>query len=346
MPAPKIKTMEDFAAAVGLSRPTVSKYFNNPGSVREVTRQRIEAALKRTDFRPNLFAVNLNRRRSKIIGVIVPDPVDPFYAALTRRIEARASKAGFLAFVLSSEGNPDLEEKAIKTFSAMNVAGAIIAPLGTRSNRTRIRALGRAIPLIFIDSRLDEQGPFVGTDNHQSISLMVDYLHRTGESPTYFDMPPVNNNAIERREAYQQAMTRLGLKPRFAATKARQTWDFEKYAFDETVRILRGPGFPTKTILCANDRLAFGLMAAAYQAGMKIGLETGRHLRVAGHDNHPLSAYTCPPLTTVSQDYGEMGRRALDLLFQQIGFATGHEIELPSNGRILLSAELVLRKSA
>src|SRR5205807_4966718 len=105
LPPQKIRTMEEFAEAAGLSRPTVSKYFDNPSSVRDVTRQRIEAALKRYDFRPNLFAVNLNRRRSKIIGVIVPDPVDPFYAALTRRIEVRASRAGFLAFVLSSEGN-------------------------------------------------------------------------------------------------------------------------------------------------------------------------------------------------------------------------------------------------
>lgn len=74
----QIKTMEDFSEFVGLSRPTVSKYFNDPGSVRKKTRDAIEAAIKQSGFRPNIFAVNLNRRRTNILGVIVPNSTDPF----------------------------------------------------------------------------------------------------------------------------------------------------------------------------------------------------------------------------------------------------------------------------
>ena len=92
--------------------------------------------------------------------------------------------------------------------------------------------------------------------------------------------------------------------------------------------------------------LAFGVMAGAFQAGLKVGREPDCNLRVAGHDNHPLSAFTCPPLTTVSQNYGEIGRRALDLLFERIGVTDGRDGETPADGCILLNAELVLRKSA
>ena len=85
--AADIRTMEDFAAYVGLSRPTVSKFFNDPASVRSNTRKRIEQAIGASGFRPNLFAVNLKRRRTRILGVIIPNAADPFYMELTRRIE-------------------------------------------------------------------------------------------------------------------------------------------------------------------------------------------------------------------------------------------------------------------
>lgn len=108
-----IRTMEEFSEYVGLSRPTVSKYFNDPSSVRKNTRDKIEAALKKSGFRPNIFAVNLNRRRSNIIGVIVPNSTDVFYMALVRIIDSIAREAGFLVFVLSSDGLQSEEERAL-----------------------------------------------------------------------------------------------------------------------------------------------------------------------------------------------------------------------------------------
>ncbi|WP_428672406.1 LacI family DNA-binding transcriptional regulator, partial [Roseibium sp.] len=68
----KIRNMEEFASVSGISRPTVSKYFNDPESVRQSTRARIEEALERYDFRPNIFAINQNRRLTKNIGIVVP----------------------------------------------------------------------------------------------------------------------------------------------------------------------------------------------------------------------------------------------------------------------------------
>src|SRR4051812_9340733 len=187
----KIGTMEEFAQVVGLSRPTVSKFFHDPASVRPKTRARIEAALKQSGFRPNIFAVNLKRRRSKIIGLIVPDPTAPFYMTLAQRIEAEATEAGYLALVLSSNGRPESEARAIETITTLNVTGAIIAPLGETSQHTRLKALARQIPLVFVDAPLDDEGPFVGTNNHQTIPLITEYLCSSGDHPTYFDTPKV-----------------------------------------------------------------------------------------------------------------------------------------------------------
>jgi DNA-binding LacI/PurR family transcriptional regulator len=341
-----IKTMEDFAVAVGLSRPTVSKFFHDSSAVRAKTRAKIEAGLKATHFRPNIFAVNLNRRRTKIIGIIIPDPMDPFYMALSRRIEMSASDAGYLALILSSDGRPELEQRAIETITALNVGGAIIGPLGIKSHGARLKALGKQIPIVFVDSPLDEEEPFVGTDNYRSIPLITEYLCRSGERPTYFDMPAVNYNVIERRKAYVATMERLGVEPAFANLGARESWEFERISYEAAAAILRGGGFPTKTILCANDRVAFGVLAAINETGAKIGIGPDRDYRVAGHDNQPLSAYTSPSLTTVSQDFERMGKIALSMLFSQMGQSDATLGEPPKGRRILLNAELVFRKSA
>lgn len=337
--------MEDFSEYVGLSRPTVSKYFNDPKSVRPKTRALIEAALKDSGFRPNIFAVNLNRRRSNIIGIIIPNSIDPFYMALTRRVELLANAAGFLAFVLSSDGNAAIEARAIETLKSMNVAGAIIAPLGVQSQQATLRALGQAIPLVYVDSPLDETSPFVGTDNRQSFQLMVDYLARSGEIPCYLGMPRVNTNATTRESAYIEAMQQLKIDPLVLATTEDRSWDFERYGFEETKRFLENGGFPTKTILCANDRIAFGAISAAYQHGLKIGHADDSDIRIAGHDDHPLARYACPPITTVAQNYAEIGRLAMDLLLHKIE-SEGEEGAVAEGQRVLLTAEIKLRMSA
>ncbi len=342
-----IRTMEDFSEFVGLSRPTVSKYFNDPASVRKKTRDAIEVALKKSGFRPNMFAVNLNRRRSNIIGVIIPNSTDPFYMALTRRIEATANEAGFLAFVLSSDGKAEMEDRAIKTFKSMNVAGAIIAPLGIKSHHSTLEQLGKSIPLIYVDSPLDETSAFVGTNNRQSFGLIVDYLCRSGEPPCYFGMPQVNTNAATRQRAYIEAMEQFRFTPEIVDVADNATWDFERFGFEEATRLLETGGrLPTKTILCANDRVAFGVISAAYQKGLKVGHGGDCDLRVAGHDDHPLSRYACPPLTTVAQNYNEIGRRAIELLLHKLGDAPPVSGFGGMDERVLLTAEIMLRSSA
>lgn len=106
--------------------------------------------------------------------------------------------------------------------------------------------------------------------------------------------------------------------------------------------MLADSAFPTNTVLCSNDRLAIGLLSAAYQQGINVGHGSECSLRVAGHDDHPFSRFTCPSMTTIAQDYSEIARRAASLLFKMIeseGGASHRE-------NILLSGTLVMRDSA
>lgn len=339
----KIRNMEEFSIASGISRPTVSRYFQDPESVRKSTREKIERALAKFDYRPNMFAVNLNRRNARNIGIVVPHLVDPFFAEVVRQIELRCIEAGYWAVVIGSQGERSLEVNALDTLRSLKISGAIVAPLGDASDRKRIEQLVAEAPVVLLDSRLDGNFPFVGTDNAQSVALIVDYLCRSGEPPCFLEMPRVNQNSDERRHAYVAAMTRLGLEPTVVTIEGAHGWNFEEIGYRATQQYLAGGGFPSRTVLCANDRLAIGVLAAAYEKGVKVGIGPGRDLRVAGHDDHPLSRYTCPALTTVAQDYEALAARSLDMLFDIMGRERSASVE---PRQVLLEGRLMMRASA
>ena len=337
----RIRNMEEFAEVSGISRPTVSKYFHDPDSVRQTTRTKIEAALAQFDYRPNIFAINQNRKLTKTIGILVPYLADPFFAEIVRKIEHRCIDAGFWPIVFSAHGQQNLETNALSTLQSLRPAGALIAPLGRRSDFESVQQFCEEVPTVVFDSNVNVGEAFVGSNNDQSIGLIVDYLCRTGEPPCFFEMPPVNPNANKRREAYVRSMERLGHHPRVVQV-AGSGWDFEKIGLEEGRRLISERALPSDTVLCSNDRLAVGLIAAAYQKGLRVGHGPGCALRIAGHDDHPWSQFTCPPLTTVSQDYSAIAERSVSVLFELLERGPSGT----DRPEVLFDGKLVLRDSA
>ncbi len=315
----KIRNMEDFAAVSGISRPTVSKYFNDPQSVRKSTRARIEEALEKYDYRPNIYAINQNRRQTKNIGLVVPNLADPFFAGIARAIEGLIVEAGFSPLLLSSHGGPDQEIANLESLKAIKPAGVLLAPLGRASHVDQVEKFTKEIPTVLFDANLDDVGEaFFGCDNSQTIDLIVDYLCRSGEPPVLFEMEnPVNPNAFRKRSAYVDAMKRLSHEPHFIRVQG-EGWDFEEIGYREGKRVIQQNLLPTRTVLCSNDRLAIGFLAAAYECGEKVGIGPDCTMRVAGHDDHPFARYTCPGLTTISQDYASITARSVETILRII----------------------------
>ncbi len=342
MAGQKVRNMEEFAAKSGVSRPTVSKYFNDPKSVRDSTRARIEDALERFDYRPNVYAINQNRRLTKNIGIVVPYVADPFFAEIARNIERRCIDAGFSPSTFSSHGSPEHEIEILDALRSMRPAGVLLAPLGRASDRKKVEAFCNEVPTVLFDCNIEGAGAaFIGSDNFQSVPLLVDYLCRTGEPPCFFEMPPVNPNANKRRDAYVQAMDRLGHTPNIVRVNG-QGWNFEDVGYSEGMRILAQGGLPSKTVLCSNDRLAIGLLAAAYESGIRVGIGKDCGLRIAGHDDHPFARFTCPSLTTVSQDYEAISERSVETLLEVVE----DEGKNDSRPETLFEGRLVMRASA
>ena len=343
MPEKKIRNMEQFAEVSGISRPTLSKYFNDPSSVRDTTRERIEAALNTYDYRPNVFAMNQNRKLTKNVGIVVPFLADPFFAEIARNIEQRCIDAGYRPTLFSSHGSQKLENEILESLRSIKPAGVLIAPLGRASDRLELEKFCADVPTVLFDSNIEGMGEaFIGSDNYSFVSQTVEYLSRTGEPPSFFEMRnPANPNANKRRAAYLTMMERLGLEPHVHKVDG-VGWGFEEVGRLGAHKLLEEKALKTNTVLCSNDRLAIGFLAGCYEANVSVGRQSGCDLRVASHDDHPFSRFTCPSLTTAAHDYTSVSEHSVATLVRLIE-SGGH---LDERQETLFPARLVMRESA
>lgn len=343
MAAKQIRNMEEFASVSGISRPTVSKYFNDPTSVRPKTRERIEKALERYSYQPNIYAVNQNRQSTKNIGIVVPYLSDPFFAEIARTVEMLVIDAGYRPILLSSHGDPSLEIGNLESLRAIKPAGVLLAPLGRSSDVAALHDFCDSVQTVLFDSNIEGLGEsFVGHNNFQATKMMIAYLIQSGEQPMFFEMrTPVNPNARKRRSAYTEAMEDLGLEPIFLQAEG-EHWNFEEIGYRAGQQLLEKKNLATNTVFCSNDRLAIGFLLAAYEAGLRVGKTANCDLRVAGHDNHLYSRYTCPPLTTISHNYAAISAKAVETVLRLI------ESDSLPEGRqsALFDGELIPRASA
>ncbi|SFR55122.1 transcriptional regulator, LacI family [Yoonia tamlensis] len=337
----KIRNMEEFAKASGISRPTISKYFNDPTTVRASTRERIEQALETYDYRPNIFAMNQNRKLTRNIGVVVPSLADPFFAEIARNVEQRCIDAGYRPTLYSAHGSRDQEVEILDSLRSLKPAGLLIAPLGRNSDKAMIEKFTKKVPTVLFDSHLPDIGlSFGGSDNFQFGRLIVDYLCRTGEPPCFFEMKfPANPNANKRRQGYIAAMEALGYAPQVISVEG-EGWAFEEIGRRGGLDVIDSAGFPSNTVLCSNDRLAIGLIAACFARNQPVGFADEGAIRIAGMDDHPFSRFTCPPLTTIAQDYEAISKHAVETLFKKL---EGDEV---TDKVVLFEGKLIMRQSA
>lgn len=343
MSPPKIRNMEAFAAACGISRPTISKYFNDSNSVRKTTRERIETALEQYDYRPNIFAMDQNRRKTKNVGIVVPYLSDPVFGEIARNLERRCIEAGFRATLLSAHGEQELEIEAFDRLRALRPAGVLLAPLGRHTNLDALSQFCDHVPTVLFDRNIEGVGQaFVGSDNESFVSQSTEYLARTGEPPCFFEMKnPSNPNSIARRRSYKSSMDALGLEP-MAVQIDGEGWNLEEIGYEGAMRVLQNGSLPTNTVLCSNDRLAIGFLAACHQRGIRVGRHSDCAMRVAGHDDHPFSRFTGPPLTTVGHDYDVVANCGVESLFDLIEKGGRFDRRMET----VFPARLVLRESA
>lgn len=300
-------------------------------------------AIEQYQFRPNIFAMDQNRRKTKNIGIVVPYLTDPVFGEIARNLERRCVKAGFRATLFSGYGEQALEIEALERLRALRPMGVLLAPLGRLSDQNALEQFCDEVPTVLIDRNIPGIGEaFVGSDNESFVSQSVEYLLRTGGVPCFFEMKnPTNPNSIARRRSYQASMESRGLEPKTIQISG-EGWSLEEIGYNGAMQLLQNSELPSKTVLCSNDRLAIGFLAACYKMGLQVGRDDDSALRVAGLDDHPFSRYTCPPLTTVGHDFDAVTDCGVATLFELI--ESGGRFE--KRTETIFPARLVLRDSA
>lgn len=345
MSKPRINTMEELSTAIGVSRPTLSRFFQDPSLVKKGTVARIEAGLAQVEYVPNFFATRLNRKSTGIIGVIIPYLNDLFFTKLLEAVEVAAMEAGLTVITQCSHSDPAIEARAAETFMSMNVDGALVAPLGDHSDRGVHLRLKSRLPFVLMDSRPKKMPnvDFVGTNHMQSTGLITEYLCRVGDPPVFLAMPRVNFNALEREVAYIAQMEKLGFEPQVIGVEAvKESGYFEQHGEAVLDAEFAQGKLTDRSILCVNDRVAIGAIRAAARHGLVPGRSAKGGLRIAGHDDYPLCPFLNPALTTVAQDTDAIGKKAVSRILQIIrGEVTDDVPEIT-----LFDGTLKLRESA
>jgi DNA-binding LacI/PurR family transcriptional regulator len=336
-------TMQDIATLVGVSRITVSKYFNGNQGIKAETRKRIEEVCAELNYVPDQNAVRLVKGKANLIGVIIPVLTEPFFAEVLSVIGDEAAMMGLRVVIFCSYNDPAREAAALLAMRSTKAHGVIITPVLSQRNAELLSQLENEMRIVFLDSYLSPNCHYVMNDNLQSIGLLTRYLLSRDHNPAFLAAPAVAYpSGPERIAGYSEAMREAGCEPVFVpVTGAEATWDFEAFAMHHTLNML-GSGAWLKekrtALICATDRLAIGAMAAF----RKFGLEPGRDVAFVGHDDLPVCEYLNPSLTTVKQDVVGIGRAVMECMKHESSMLTSQSAYFQKK----FNARLIVRESA
>jgi DNA-binding LacI/PurR family transcriptional regulator len=321
--------MTDVARLAGVSYQTVSRVLHDSPLVRGDTRERVLAAIRELDYRPNSVARALVTGRSKTLGVVTFDTTLYGPASTLLGIEQAAHDAGYAVSISSLRSlNRDTVLSAIEQFRDQGVDGvAVIAPL--RAGIDALRHVKSDFSVVAVAAGPNASIPIASVDQAAGAAAATRHLLSLGHKTVWhLAGPPDWKEADERIEGWRSELEAAGAN---VPALIRGDWT-PRSGYDLGASLLEIPDLTA--VLVANDQMALGLLRRLHEAGR----EVPRDLSLVGFDDIPEAAYFTPPLTTVRQDFAELGRLCLQSLLRRI---QGE----PGPARVVVQPELVLRGS-
>lgn len=322
-------TIRDVARAAGVSIATVSHALSGKRPVSAPTRRRIHAAATRLGYRPSPVAAAMITKRTRALGVAVPDIVNPFFGAVVSAAERAAAARGYSVVFASCELDPRLEAASVRALTDGRV-DALVYLAGTAKANDALGEL--EIPLVAVDEAprwLPRRASIVTVDNEEGGRLVGAHLAELGH---------VDVAAIPGPRGLPTARARLSgfrsVFPQLGRSRVRAA-EYTREAGRTAARALLAAEPAVTALFCGNDLIAYG----AVEAARELGREVPKDLSIVGFDDVFVSSLLTPPLTTIRQPADLIGKEASELAIDLIeGHTAGPE-------RRTFPVELVVRSS-
>ncbi len=330
----KRTTIKDVAKAAGMSPSTVSRALNDHPRISDKTKKRVLKLAAKMGYTPNLLARGLVTQKNFLLGLLVYDFRNPFYAELTRAVQEAAEEKGYWVIPSSTDDDPEKTRRIVDSMMKVGVEGLIFASCQLEDPLVS-GLIQRGYPVMLANRRLKEdQGNYVVMDNVYGAYLVVSHLIRLGYKRIAIIRGPREvSTGADRYQGYLEAMGEKGLEVDPELVKEGTFFSQDTgYSFARQLMLLPRP---PEAIFCSDDYMALGAMKALGE----MDLAVPQDVALVGFDDAEISSHPHIQLTTVSQDAREMGRLAAKSLMDLI------EKRLDEPQRLFLEPNLVIRGS-
>ena len=296
-----IVTIKEVAKLAGCSVATVSRVINNNGYVKAQTKTQIERAIHELNYQPNEAARTLYKRKSKMIGLLLPDISNPFFTLIARGVEDIALAHGFQVLIGNSDNDVDKAKNYLSTFNAYNCVGVIATAFADDQIEKLLVAQG--IHYVFVD-RVKDEGNGISMNHFEGGQLQARLVLEGKPKNILILHLDLNIGAFKLRiDGIKQELNNYDVSYYDCSAETLKN----KSAFISLVKDLH-----IDSIICSNDVLAIETMGLIQQFQLKVPEE----IQIVGYDNIPFSAMTFPQIATIDQSAYFLGQQAVSILLK------------------------------
>ena len=329
--------IKDIARMAGVSTSTVSLVFNQPNRIKEETRFRVLAVAEKLNYVPNRIARSLVTNKTKTIGLVISDIIDPFYAEVSRAIEDTLNKEGYSLILCNTDNDIQKEIQYINLLLEQNVEGIILVPIGTKEEHL-LKAINQGKKIVFVDRKIDKLPICSVTINNEkagyvATEFLIQNKHRIIACICGNQSLKTTQDRIK---GYKKALSDNDL-PLFESLVVEGSPKPEENY--EIINNLLKKKKEVTGFFITSDIIAYGVLDTL----KSLGIDVPEHASIVGFDDISFSKYLCVPLTTISQPKYELGKIAAKMILKKLKPSNDTNNESIEN--IELPFSLIVRKS-